>query len=89
MKYQRHNELIELLSAGWLTAPDLNLLQFIQQIACEAGYNENLADLTDDALIYQLKMRDAASDAAIPGLKKDYEDDFKTALLRARGVIKE
>ncbi|WP_163566538.1 DUF1040 family protein, partial [Klebsiella pneumoniae] len=24
-----------------------------------------------------------------PGLKKDYEEDFKTALLRARGVIKD
>ena len=24
----------------------------------------------------------------IPGLKKDYEEDFKTALLRARGIIK-
>ncbi|EAM1630002.1 DUF1040 family protein, partial [Salmonella enterica] len=27
--------------------------------------------------------------AAIPGIQKDYEEDFKTALLRARGVIKE
>ncbi|MBO0217270.1 DUF1040 family protein, partial [Vibrio sp. Vb2880] len=24
----------------------------------------------------------------IPGLKKDQEDDFKTAILRARGIIK-
>ncbi|EHE1631745.1 MAG TPA: hypothetical protein DEO80_01740, partial [Leclercia adecarboxylata] len=24
-----------------------------------------------------------------PGIQKDYEEDFKTALLRARGVIKE
>ncbi|HDL1635118.1 TPA: DUF1040 family protein, partial [Mannheimia haemolytica] len=23
----------------------------------------------------------------IPGIKKDYEDDFKTALLRARGIL--
>ncbi|HAX4072836.1 TPA: YihD family protein [Escherichia coli] len=30
-----------------------------------------------------------AKDAVIPGLQKDYEEDFKTALLRARGVIKE
>ncbi|EHD8074621.1 DUF1040 family protein, partial [Salmonella enterica] len=30
-----------------------------------------------------------AKDAAIPGIQKDYEEDFKTALLRARGVIKE
>jgi len=34
-------------------------------------------------------MRDSASDDEIPGLKKDYEVDFKTALLRARGVIKQ
>ncbi|WP_158700381.1 DUF1040 family protein, partial [Cronobacter dublinensis] len=32
---------------------------------------------------------DADKDAVIPGIQKDYEDDFKTALLRARGVIKE
>ncbi|MCL5220782.1 MULTISPECIES: DUF1040 family protein, partial [Enterobacteriaceae] len=44
---------------------------------------------TDDILIYHLKMRDSAKDAVIPGLQKDYEEDFKTALLRARGVIKE
>ena len=43
----------------------------------------------DDILIYHLKMRDSAKDAVIPGLQKDYEEDFKTALLRARGVIKE
>ncbi|HDV5441969.1 TPA: DUF1040 family protein, partial [Vibrio cholerae] len=34
------------------------------------------------------KMRNSAKDAVIPGLKKDYEDDFKTAILRARGIIK-
>ena len=36
-----------------------------------------------------LNLRDSAKDAVIPGLQKDYEEDFKTALLRARGVIKE
>jgi hypothetical protein len=45
--------------------------------------------LSDDTLIYHLKMRGTDSSAEIPGLKKDYEDDFKTALLRARGVIKD
>ncbi|MGU5435323.1 DUF1040 family protein, partial [Klebsiella pneumoniae] len=29
------------------------------------------------------------SEDIIPGIQKDYEEDFKTALLRARGVIKE
>lgn len=48
-----------------------------------------LSDLTDDILIYHLKLRDADSAQPIPGLQKDYEEDFKTALLRARGVIKD
>lgn len=32
-------------------------------------------------------MRGSAGTDQIPGLKKDYEEDFKTALLRARGVV--
>ena len=36
-----------------------------------------------------MQLRDSAKDAVIPGIQKDYEEDFKTALLRARGVIKE
>lgn len=34
-------------------------------------------------------MRNTAPTDVIPGLKKDYEEDFKTAILRARGVIKD
>jgi len=34
-------------------------------------------------------MRNADKYAEIPGRQKDYETDFKTALLRARGVIKD
>ena len=34
-------------------------------------------------------MRNADKHEPIPGLKKDYEDDFKTALLRARGILKD
>lgn len=89
MKCKRLNEVIELLQPAWQKEPDLNLLQFLQKLAGESGFTGDLADLTDDILIYHLKMRDSASDEAIPGLKKDYEEDFKTALLRARGVIKE
>ncbi len=59
------------------------------RLAKESGFDGELADLTDDILIYHLKMRDSAKDAVIPGLQKDYARDFKTALLRARGVIKE
>jgi len=64
-------------------------MQFLQKLAQESGFKGELTDLTDDILIYHLKMRGSAKDAVIPGLQKDYEDDFKTALLKARGVIKE
>lgn len=89
MNCHRLNELIELLQPEWKKEPELNLLQFVQKLAKESGYQGELADLTDDILIYHLKMRGSDSDAEIPGLKKDYEDDFKTAILRARGVIKD
>ncbi|STF89781.1 protein YihD [Escherichia coli] len=35
--------------------PDLNLLQFLQKLAKESGFDGELADLTDDILIYHLK----------------------------------
>lgn len=89
MKCKRLNELLELLQPAWQKEPDLNLIQFLQKLAEESGYTGELSDLTDDVLIYHLKMRDSSKDAVIPGIKKDYEEDFKTALLRARGVIKE
>lgn len=89
MKCKRLNEVLELLQPAWSKEPDLNLIQFLQKLAQESDYSGDLASLTDDILIYQLKMRDSAKDAVIPGIQKDYEDDFKTALLRARGVIKE
>lgn len=89
MKCKRLNELLELLQPAWSKEPDLNLIQFLQKLAQESGYSGDLTSLTDDVLIYNLKMRDSAKDAVIPGIQKDYEDDFKTALLRARGVIKE
>ncbi|QKJ89108.1 YihD family protein [Paramixta manurensis] len=89
MKCQRLNELIELLQPAWQQDPDLNLLQFLQKLADESGFKGALAEMTDDTLIYHLKMRGTDKSAVIPGLKKDYEEDFKTALLRARGVIKD
>lgn len=89
MKCKRLNEVIELLQPAWEKDSDLNLLQFLQKLAAESGFTGPLSELTDDILIYQLKMRDSAKDAVIPGIKKDYEEDFKTALLKARGVIKE
>ena len=83
MKCHRLNEVLELLQPYWSKDPDLHLLQILQKIADEAGFEKPLAELTDEVIIYQLKM-----DAPIPGIKKDYEDDFKTALLKARGIIK-
>jgi uncharacterized protein YihD (DUF1040 family) len=89
MKCKRLNEVIELLQPEWQKEPELNLIQFLQKLAKESGYEGELSDLSDDILIYHLKMRGSDKDAVIPGIKKDYEEDFKTALLRARGVIKE
>ncbi|NVD05878.1 DUF1040 family protein [Vibrio sp. JPW-9-11-11] len=87
MKCHRIEELLELLEPEWQKEQQMNLLQFIVKLAQEAGYQGNLEDLTDDVLIYHLKMRNSDKDEMIPGLKKDQEDDFKTAILRARGLI--
>lgn len=89
MKCHRLNELLSLLQPAWQQEPDLNLVQFLQKIADEAGFKQPLDELTDDVLIYHLKMCGSDKNEAIPGLKKDYEEDFKTAILRARGVIKD
>ncbi|HGF0955508.1 TPA: YihD family protein [Yersinia enterocolitica] len=89
MKCHRVNELIELLHPAWQQEPDLNLVQFLKKLSDEAGFEGEFSDLTDDILIYHLKMRSSASTEVIPGLKKDYEEDFKTAILRARGIIKD
>lgn len=89
MKDNRINELLELLHSAWNEAPDLSLLQFLQALASEAGFKESIENVSDDTLIYQLKMRNYAITDEIPGLKKDYEEDFKTAILRARGILKD
>lgn len=89
MKCHRIDELSELLKNAWENDANLNLLQFLDKLSKEAGFNGPLTDLSDEVLIYHLKMRDADKNEPIPGLKKDYEDDFKTALLKARGIIKE
>ncbi|TON97180.1 hypothetical protein CGH47_02965 [Vibrio parahaemolyticus] len=88
MKCHRIEELLELLEPEWQKDQEMNLLQFIVKLAQEAGYDGKLEDLSDDVLIYHLKMRNSSEDEMIPGLKKDQEDDFKTAILRARGIIK-
>ncbi|HHR6041030.1 TPA: YihD family protein [Providencia alcalifaciens] len=89
MKCHRLNEVIEVLHPVWKDNSDLNLVQLLQKLADEAGFKGSLSELTDDVLIYHLKMRGTDSNAVIPGIQKDYEDDFKTAILRARGIIKD
>ena len=87
MKCHRIEELLELLGPEWNKDQDMSLIQFIVKLAGEAGYQGKLEDLTDDVLIYHLKMRNSDKSAMIPGLKKVHEEDFKTALLRARGIL--
>ncbi|GAL16166.1 protein yihD [Vibrio astriarenae] len=87
MQCHRIEELLELLQPEWIKDQELNLMQFIVKLAQEAGYEGKLEDLTDDVLIYHLKMRNSDKEEMIPGLKKDQEDDFKTAILKARGII--
>ncbi|WP_122033466.1 YihD family protein [Aliivibrio sp. EL58] len=87
MKCHRVNELIELIHPEWKKEPELNLMQFIVKLAEETKYEGKLEDLTDDVLIYHLKMRNSEKDEMIPGLAKDQENDFKTAILKARGLL--
>ncbi|MBU2897622.1 YihD family protein [Vibrio hepatarius] len=87
MTCHRIRELLELLESEWNKDQQLNLIPFIIQLAKEAGYQGPIQELTDDVLIYHLKMRNSPTDEMIPGLRKDQELDFKSALLKARGVI--
>ncbi|MDO4698887.1 MAG: YihD family protein [Pasteurellaceae bacterium] len=89
MKCKRLDEVLELLGEHWRKEPDLHLLDLLHKIAEEVGEPNNLDALRDEVLIYQLKMRGTEKTAVIPGIKKDYEDDFKTALLKARGILSE
>lgn len=88
MKCHRVEELIELLHPEWQKDSELNLMQFIIKLSKEAGYKDSIENITDDVLIYHLKMRNLPKDQMIPGLAKDQEDDFRTAILKARGIIK-
>ena len=88
MKCMRLNEVLELLQPYWSKDPDLSLMEILQKISNESGFQKPLNELTDEVIIYQLKMDGTDKHEPIPGLKKDYEEDFKTALLRARGIIK-
>ncbi|GAB6264074.1 YihD family protein [Photobacterium sp. CCB-ST2H9] len=88
MAEHRITELLALLQPYWQQYPELNLAALLDQLAKEAGFVGPLNELSDDILIYQLKMCGEGQDSMIPGLAKDCETDFKTALLKARGVLK-
>ncbi|AUI66971.1 MULTISPECIES: YihD family protein [Glaesserella] len=87
MKCKRLDEVLELLGEHWRKEPDLHLLDLLHKLAEEVGKPNDLDALRDEVLIYQLKMRGKDKTEVIPGIKKDYEEDFKTALLRARGIL--
>ncbi|QSX35041.1 YihD family protein [Shewanella avicenniae] len=89
MNCHRINELLDMLNPAWQKEPNLNLVQFLQKLADEAGFKGELSELSDDVLIYQLKMRDIETSQPIPGIQKDYVADFKTEILRARGMLDE
>ena len=57
MKCHRLNEVLELIQPHWSQEPDLNLIEFLQKIADEAGFDKPLAELSDEVIIYHLKMR--------------------------------
>lgn len=88
MSCHRIDELLALLAAHWQKQSRLNLVEIIGLLAQEAGHTGALQAVTDDMLIYHLKMKGEAKDAMIPGIAKDAETDFKAALLKARGFNK-
>lgn len=55
MKCKRLNEVLELLQPYWSKDPDLSLLQILQKIADEAGFDKPVAELSDEVIIYHLK----------------------------------
>lgn len=51
---------INRINSPWMEKePELNLMQFIVKLAEETKYEGKLEDLTDDVLIYHLKMRNS------------------------------
>ena len=59
MKTHRVNELIELLHPARQEDPDLNLMQFLQNWRRKQA-SGRVVELSDDILIYHLKMRGSA-----------------------------
>lgn len=87
MQTHRINEILELIKPYWLKNQELSLLEILQLIATESGFDKSVSELTDEVIIYHLKMDQTAKGDMIPGIAKDCEDDFETALLKARGLL--
>tara|TARA_R110001583_G_scaffold2536_10_gene18294 strand:+ start:14358 stop:14621 length:264 start_codon:yes stop_codon:yes gene_type:complete len=87
MHNHRINEILELIKPYWLKNQELSLLDLLKLISTESGFDKALSELTDEVIIYHLKMDQTAKDDMIPGIKKDCEDDFQAALLKARGLL--
>ncbi|MFT6984759.1 MAG: hypothetical protein ACJAT7_000560 [Psychromonas sp.] len=87
MQSHRINELLELLKPYWLKNQDLSLMELLALISKESGFADPLEQLTDEVIIYHLKMDQTEKGSMIPGIAKDCENDFKSALLKARGLL--
>ena len=87
MQCHRVNEVLELLKPYWLKNKELSLMEVLALISKESGFEKPLAELSDEVIIYHLKMDQTEKDEMIPGIAKDCEDDFQTALLKARGLL--
>ncbi|MDN2664771.1 YihD family protein [Psychromonas sp. 14N.309.X.WAT.B.A12] len=87
MQSHRINEILELIKPYWLKHQDLDLLTLLKHIATESGFDGPIDTLTDEVIIYHLKMDQTDKDEMIPGIAKDCEDDFQSALLKARGLL--
>lgn len=87
MPSHRVNETLELLKPYWLKNKELSLIEVLTLLAKEAGFEKPLSELSDEVIIYHLKMDQTEKGDMIPGIAKDCEDDFQTALLKARGLL--
>ena len=86
MQCHRIEELLDLLKTEWMQDQNASLMEFLIKMAEEAGHSGELGKMNDDVLIYHLKMRSRPETEMIPGIAKDCEDDFKAAILKARGL---
>lgn len=87
MQHHRINELLNLLKNEWMHEQNMSLMPFLAKLASEAGHLGALEKMNDEVLIYHLKMRSLEQNEMIPGIAKDCEEDFKSAILKARGIV--